>query len=155
MTAQNRKASISRRELLALVLAGTALGQDATGPLKPEDDAFLDELERANVRFFWEQANPETGLVKDRCHVRGDDYGIVSSIASTGFGLTALCIGEKRGYIPTAEARQRVLTTLRFLWKAMPNHRGFYYHFANIKTGERIWQFKVGSGIISQPIALA
>ena len=126
-------------------MAAAAAAQDTISPLKAEDDAFLDELERANVRFFWEQANPDTGLVKDRCHVRADDTGIVSSIASTGFGLTALCIGEKRGYIPSADARQRVLTTLRFLWKAMPNHRGFYFHFANINTGERIWDSEVSS----------
>jgi hypothetical protein len=145
VTAPDPKVSTSRRELLGLLLSATVSAQDTASALKPEDDAFLDELERANVRFFWEQANPETGLVKDRCHVRTDDYGIVSSIASTGFGLTALCIGEKRGYIPSAEARQRVLTTLRFLWKAMPNHRGFFYHFANIKTGERIWDSEVSS----------
>ncbi len=145
MTAPDPKVSLSRRELLGLLLAATASAQNPASTLKPEDDAFLDELERANVRFFWEQANPETGLVKDRAHVRTDDYSIVSSIASTGFGLTALCIGDKRGYIPSAEARQRVLTTLRFLWKAMPNHRGFFYHFANINTGERIWDSEVSS----------
>lgn len=145
VTAQDAKPSFSRRELLGLAIAGAAFGQAPASPLKPEDEAFLDDLERANVRFFWEQANPDTGLVKDRCHVRSEDNGIVSSIASTGFGLTALCIGAERGYIPAADARQRVLTTLRFLWKAMPNHRGFYFHFANIKTGERIWDSEVSS----------
>ena len=35
-------------------------------PLTPEDDLFLEELERAAVNFFWEETNPETGLVKDR-----------------------------------------------------------------------------------------
>ncbi len=145
VTVPDPNTKFSRRSLLGLAMAAAAAAQDTLPPLKPEDDAFLDELERANVRFFWEQANPDTGLVKDRCHVRADDTGIVSSIASTGFGLTALCIGEKRGYIPSADARQRVLTTLRFLWKAMPNHRGFYFHFANINTGERIWDSEVSS----------
>ncbi|MFL6447221.1 MAG: glucoamylase family protein [Bryobacteraceae bacterium] len=145
MTAQNSKTSFSRREWLGLFMAGAAMAQQPASALKPEDDAFLDELERASVLFFWEQANPETGLVKDRCHIRIDDNSIVSSIAATGFGLTALCIGEKRGYIPPAQARQRVLTTLRFLWKAMPNHRGFFFHFANINTGERIWDSEVSS----------
>jgi hypothetical protein len=27
----------------------------------------------------------------------------------------------------------------------MPNHRGFFYHFANIKTGERIWDSEISS----------
>jgi hypothetical protein len=113
--------------------------------LAPEDDALLEELQKANFQFFWEQADPNTGLVKDRCNVRANDTGIVGSIASTGFGLTALCIGDQRGYIATADARNRVLTTLRFLWQNMPNHRGFFYHFGNIKTGERIWDSEVSS----------
>ena len=35
--------------------------------LSPEDDQFLDELERLTYCYFWEQASPETGIVKDRC----------------------------------------------------------------------------------------
>ena len=69
----------------------------------------------------------------------------MASIAATGFGLTALCIGEKRGFMPTTDVRDRVLNTLRFLWKKMPTHRGFFYHFADINTGERIWDSEVSS----------
>ena len=29
--------------------------------LTPGDDAFLEDLERANFLYFWEQTNPETG----------------------------------------------------------------------------------------------
>jgi hypothetical protein len=115
--------------------------------LPPEDDQFLEELERLNFCFFWEQANPDTGMIKDRCNARAaaSDNGIVASIAATGFGLTAICIADRRGYISTADARKRVLTTLRFLWKKLPNHRGFFYHFANVNTGERIWDSEVSS----------
>lgn len=113
--------------------------------LSPSDDTFLEELESANFQFFWEQANPQTGIVKDRCNVRGSDSKVIGSIAATGFGLTALCIGEKRGYIPYPEARDRALTTLRFFWKKMSHEHGFYYHWANINTGERLWQSEVSS----------
>jgi len=113
--------------------------------LSPDDDKFLNDLEQANFAFFWDQANPKTGLVKDRCGVHGPDNGIVGSIAATGFGLTALCIAEQRGFIATAEARERILATLRFLWKKLPNHRGFFYHWANINTGERVWDAEVSS----------
>ncbi|HEX2775618.1 MAG TPA: glucoamylase family protein, partial [Candidatus Acidoferrales bacterium] len=87
----------------------------------------------------------KTGIVKDRCNVRASDKSVLGSIAATGFGLTALCIGEKRGYISYAQARDRALTALRFFWKKMPNERGFYYHWANISTGERLWQSEVSS----------
>lgn len=136
------KASTGRQRTPAPANSAPALQPSA---LAPEDDAFLEELQKANFQFFWEQADPETGLVKDRCSVRSADTRIVASIASTGFGLTAICIGEQRGYITHAEARQRALTTLRFLWHLMPNHRGFFYHFGNIKTGERIWDSEVSS----------
>jgi hypothetical protein len=113
--------------------------------LSPGDDTFLEQLENAIFQFFWEQCNPKTGIVKDRCNVRGSDTSILGSIAATGFGLTALCIGEKRGYVSYSQARDRALTTLRFLWKKMPQERGFYYHWANIGTGERLWQSEVSS----------
>jgi len=113
--------------------------------LSPEDDQFLDDLERSSFLFFWEQANPQTGLIKDRCNVRINDTGVVASIASTGFGLTAICIAEKRGFISHQDARLRVIATLVFLWRKLPTHRGFFYHFANINTGERIWDSEVSS----------
>ena len=113
--------------------------------LSESEDAFLEDLERANFLYFWEQTNPQTGLVKDRCNVRALDTRVLGSIAATGFGLTALCIGEKRGYISSREARDRVLTTLNFLWKKLPNERGFFYHWANINTGERLLQSEISS----------
>jgi hypothetical protein len=113
--------------------------------LSPEDDQFLDDLERLNFCYFWEQASPETGIIKDRCHVQANDNGIVGSIAATGFGLTALCIGHERGFISLSEARNRVLATLRSLWRELPNHRGFFYHWANINTGERVWDAEISS----------
>jgi len=109
------------------------------------DDALLDDLESSCFAYFLEQTNPTTGIIKDRCNVRADDKGELGSIAATGFGLTALCIGEKRGYIPRAVAQARVLGTLRFLWNKLPNHRGFFYHWANINSGERLWDSEVSS----------
>ena len=117
----------------------------AVSSLTPDDDRFLQELEQANFLYFWEQANPQTGLVKDRSNVRATDNSVAASIAATGFGLTALCIGHQRGFVSLNDARGRVLATLRFLWKKLPTHRGFFFHFANINTGERMWDSEVSS----------
>jgi hypothetical protein len=122
-----------------------ALGAPA---LSAEDDQFLNDVERASFLFFWEQGNPKTGMVKDRCNVHTldqNDQKVASSIAATGFGLTALCIGEQRGFISKDDALERVFATLRFLWKKLPNHRGFFYHFANPETGERMFDSEVSS----------
>ena len=69
----------------------------------------------------------------------------MGSIAATGFGLTALASEKSAGLFRCTEARTRVLATLVFLWKKLPNHRGFFYHFANINTGERIWDSEISS----------
>jgi hypothetical protein len=113
--------------------------------ISPEDEQFLDGLERACFLFFWEQANPETGLIKDRCNVRQNDTSVAASIASSGFGLTAIAIAEKRGFISRTEARLRVVRSLSFLWHKLPTHRGFFFHFANVNTGERLWDSEVSS----------
>jgi len=144
--------TFSRRDLLrqacwlgSLRLAPGVCGTQARAALSPEDDALLDELERANYLYFWDQANPQTGLVRDRFRVSGKDPGGPASIAATGFGLTALSIAAKRGYLSHAQARDRVLATLRFLWRKLPNHRGFFYHFADVNSGERQWDSEVSS----------
>ena len=153
----------SRREILRQI-AGTGLclpfarvlpalaqqsSQASTSPanpaLSPEDDRFLHEVEMASFLFFWEQGSPNTGMVKDRCNVNANRQGDASSIAATGFGLTALCIGAQRGFISAGAALERVFATLRFLWKKLPNHRGFFYHFANPETGERMFDSEVSS----------
>jgi hypothetical protein len=142
---------LSRRKLLRQILGGSvwapvtlARSADSDG-LSPEDSQFLEELEKASFRFFWEQANPETGLVRDRYNLRSADHGGVASIAATGFGLTALCIGQENGWVSARDARARVITSLRFLSKKMTTHRGFYYHWANLNTGERTWDSEVSS----------
>src|SRR5579863_6629354 len=162
---EDRSNLLSRRELLRQILGVsflpcvTGLPAGAQQEHKPnpspsptglptlsaEDDQFLNELESASFLFFWEQGSPRTGMVKDRCNVRADRQGDAASIAATGFGLTALCIGAHRGFIPTGEALERVFVTLRFLWKKLPNHRGFFYHFANPETGERMFDSEVSS----------
>jgi hypothetical protein len=128
---------LARPKAIALASSPRKAVLPPPATFSPEDDQMLDDLQRASFLFFWEQTNPQTGLIKDRCNARTNDNGVVGSIASTGFGLTAICIADKRGFIPHEDARQRVLATLTFLWRTLPTHRGFFYHFANINTGER------------------
>jgi hypothetical protein len=113
--------------------------------LSPEDDQFLNDLESASFQFFWEQQNPKTGMIQDRSNLQGGTPGLVASIAATGFGLTALCIAEQRGFVTRAAALERLFATLNFLWKKLPQHRGFFYHWANINTGERVWESEISS----------
>src|SRR5512133_1691193 len=150
------KVNLTRRELLrmgaiglaALPVSGlTAVCQSGPrvlpkpdgAPYEGTDEQLLDEIERTSFEFFWNEVCPKTGQVKDRALASGGDTRRMSSIAATGFGLTALCIADKRGYRPSKEITERVRTTLKFLANDLENVHGFYYHFIDIETGAR-WE---------------
>src|SRR5437899_2907888 len=99
------------------------------------DEQLLDEVQRAAFAFFWNEASARTGQVKDRALANGNDQHTMSSIAATGFGLTSLCIGDRRGYAKTADITERVRKTLRFLAGELPHEHGFFYHFVHMETG--------------------
>jgi len=110
-----------------------------------DDQRFLEEMERANFLFFWEQANPYTGLIKDRSQANGPDPRDVASIAATGFGLTALCIADQHGWEKPGKLKERARNTLRFLLKRAPHEHGFFYHFMQMHTGERAFESEISS----------
>jgi len=114
-------------------------------PYKGSDDDLLDEIERAAYDFFWNEASSTTGQVKDRALVNGNDHHEIASIAATGFELTGLCIAEARGYGKAAAIRDCVRQTLRFLRQHMPHEHGFFYHFIDLQTGERVWNCELSS----------
>lgn len=143
-----REPTLSRRDVLRgvaamagnVILPLTTMAATRTGKLSHEDDLFLDDLERQGCLFFWEQGSAETGQIRDRA---GNNLGgaadprRMASIASTGFGLTALCIAANRGYLPYEQVTERVRTTLDWHLNHLPEEHGFFYHFADIETGAR------------------
>lgn len=114
-------------------------------PYRGSDDQLLDEIERAAYDFFWNEASGATGQVRDRALLSGNDHRRVASIAATGFGLSGLCIAESRGYGKPAAIRERVRQTLRFLKQQLPHAHGFFYHFIDMETGERLFNCELSS----------
>jgi hypothetical protein len=104
------------------------------------DDEFLDLVQVLAFDYFWYEANPATGLVRDRSSPFS-----ASSIAAVGFGLTALGIGADHGWITREQAAERTLTTLTTLWNApqgpepsgTAGYKGFFYHFLDMETALR------------------
>src|SRR5215472_8615906 len=146
---------MNRRHALKLLAAGATLPALMTrsraqtveiGPIEStayklmhDDVSFLDDLQRRACMFFLEQASPETGQVLDRAKAF-DPPGVrdsrrMASIAATGFGLTALCIAEHRGFIPRETVLTRVRNTLRFHHDKLENNHGFFSHFNDVESG--------------------
>jgi hypothetical protein len=148
MPNQANKFTMNRRQAIMAMAAaaGCALAPGfnslAAETWEPshDEDAFLDDLERQACLFFWEQASPVTGQVLDRA--RNDLGGArdprrMASIAATGFGLSALCIADRRGYLPHDQVVERVKTTLDWHLNKFPQVHGFFYHFSDIESGAR------------------
>ena len=156
---------ITRRSATKL-LGGALLSSLATSPLawtqqpaapsptytrllSDEDLVFLEEMEHAACLYFSEQVDPSNGQVLDRATNKTStgelDPHFVSSIAATGFGLTALCISDKRSYYSTDRLKKQVITTLEFHLNKMPNEHGFFYHFNDVKTGKPLIYSEVSS----------
>jgi hypothetical protein len=95
--------------------------------------------------FFWEQADPATGIVRDRARTDGGLVNDIGSIASVGFGLSGLCIAADRGWVPRTDAIARARTTLQFFAEKMPHQRGWFFHFVNLRTGAREWKSELSS----------
>jgi hypothetical protein len=109
------------------------------------DDELLDRFQRAAFGYFLEQYNPENGLVADTSRP-----GAPASIAVVGFALSCYPVGVERGWMARADAASRILVSLRFFCNSLQSeqpdatgHKGFYYHFLDMKSGKRVWQSEV------------
>jgi hypothetical protein len=131
-----------RTIVIALVLL---LSESA--PAQTPIPAILDTIQHTAFNYFWYQANPANGLIKDRSSSNSP-----CSIASTGFGLSAICIGVDHGWVTRAAARDRVLTTLRTFWYGPQGsgdgyigNFGLFYHMLDMNTATRTWSSELST----------
>lgn len=121
--------------------------QTSQEALTPPGPFELEKLQRRTFDYFWQLADPETGLIPDRYPSQR-----FCSIAATGFGLTSYTIGVEKGWIERPAAALRVQKTLQFLWElpqgetlADSGYRGFFYHFLDMDSGQRFFKCELSS----------
>jgi hypothetical protein len=136
-------ARILRLHLAATLCALVVLAA-AAAPLRAASletiPAILDSVQYSGFRYFWYEANPANGLIKDR-----STPGSPCSIAANGFGLSAICIGIDHGWVTRSAGAARVLTTLQTFWNGPQGsatsgtmgYHGLFYHFLDMNTGLR------------------
>jgi hypothetical protein len=120
----------------------------ARGGARTYGDEQLQTLQRNTFRYFWEETNPENGLIPD--NTSADD--IPASIAGVGLALASYPVAAERSFVSRAKAVERTLATLRFFWNAPQGsapdaigHRGFFYHFLDGTTGRRAWRCELST----------
>ena len=102
------------------------------------DEQVLDQVQKDAIKYFWEYAEPNSKLARERYHTDdpGNDANIVTT-GGSGFGLMTIIVGVDRGFIPRAEAVSRLKTALNFLENADRFH-GAWPHWMSGSTGHVI-----------------
>ena len=112
------------------------------------DVAFLEYMQQTAFDFFWYEANPTNGLVRDRSRTNS-----FCSIAAVGFGLTGIGVAIDHGWITRDAGKQRVLTTLQTFWNGpqgtntagIIGYKGWFYHFLDTSTASRFGTTELSS----------
>lgn len=103
-----------------------------------EGEALLDTIQRQTLKYFWDYAEPNSGMARERFHPDGNypqnDKNIVTT-GGSGFGLMALIAGIDRKFIPRDEAVKRLDKIADFLAEADRYH-GAWSHWIDGETGK-------------------
>lgn len=156
-----RRAQIFLFSALLILVAASPVATSARAKTAPtatpfsyaqfsrREERLLEDLERRSYLYLWEQADPRTGLVLDRTRTDGsvpdENHRNIASIAATGFALTGLCIAADRGWTNPKAARERARNTLRFFADEAIQEHGWFYHWLDLKSGERRWKSELSS----------
>lgn len=108
----------------------------------------VEELQHRTFNYFWELADTRNFQIPDRYPTL-----TFSSIAATGFGLSAYIVGAEKKYITREQAAQRTLNTLKILWqlpqgpeeKNVSGYKGFFYHFLTLDRAVRFKDVELSS----------
>ena len=102
------------------------------------DNQLLDSIQYQTFNYFWDGAEPNSGMARERLHM--DDVYPTSpkntvTTGGTGFGLMAIIVGVERGFITSTEALLRFEKIVGFLEKADRFH-GVWPHWLVGETGK-------------------
>lgn len=102
------------------------------------DEALLDSVQRRTFNYFWDGAEPISGMARERFHVNGEyplnDENVVTS-GGSGFGIMAIVAGIERGYVTREAGFERMNRIVSFLEKADRFH-GVAPHWWYGETGK-------------------
>lgn len=105
---------------------------------KLTDEQLLATVQKQTFKYFWDYAEPNSGLGRERYHPDGvypdNDANIVTT-GGSGFGLMAIVSGMSQGYITKAQGVERLNKIADFLGKADRFH-GAWSHWIDGNTGK-------------------
>lgn len=102
------------------------------------DDSLLTLVQKQTFEYFWEGAEPVSGMARERIHLDlhypQNDQNVVT-LGGSGFGLMAILVGVERGFITRDQALKRYEKITDYLAKADRFH-GAWPHWLIGETGK-------------------
>ncbi|NBC65616.1 MAG: beta-glucosidase [Bacteroidetes bacterium] len=102
------------------------------------EDSLFTLVQERTFQYFWDGAEPNSGMARERYHVDGNypqnDKHIVTS-GGSGFGIMAILVGMERNFISYNDGIQRLERIVDFLETADRFH-GVWPHWMNGETGQ-------------------
>jgi hypothetical protein len=102
------------------------------------DEELLDMVQYYTFRYFWEGAEPRSGLGRERIHMDGvypqDDKNVITT-GGSGFGIVGILAGIERGWITRQEGADRLEKIVNFLEKSDRFH-GVWPHWLHGESGK-------------------
>lgn len=109
---------------------------DAVQPIS--DDSLLTLIQYRTFQYFWDGAEPNSGMACERVHPDGNypqnDKSVVTS-GGSGFGIMSILVGIERGFITREAGVERLTKIAGFLEKADRFH-GVWPHWMFGETGK-------------------
>lgn len=124
--------------IFLLIISDRTTAQAISNPISAEYDSIFKNVQRTTFQYFWDGAEPVSGLARERFHVDGDypenDKNVVTT-GGGGFGVMAILVGIERGFITRRQALERLEKIVGFLEKANRFH-GAWPHWIYGETGK-------------------
>ncbi|MBK7213070.1 MAG: beta-glucosidase [Bacteroidales bacterium] len=102
------------------------------------DDSLLTLVEYQTFRYFWDRAEPNSGMACERVNANDiypeNDKNVITT-GGSGFGFMAVLAGIERGFVSREKAMLRFEKNVEFLKKADRFH-GAWPHWLNGETGK-------------------
>jgi hypothetical protein len=102
------------------------------------DDSLFTLVQRQTFQYFWNGAEPVSGMARERYHVDGvypeHDQSVITS-GGSGFGVMAILVAMERKFITREEGVERFEKILGFL-KSADRFHGASPHWWNGETGK-------------------
>lgn len=102
------------------------------------DDSLMTLVQYRTFQYFWDGAEPTSGMAQERIHMDGDypqnDQNVVTT-GGSGFGVMAILVGIERGFITREEGFERLSQIVDYLENADRFH-GIWSHWIQGETGK-------------------